>query len=73
MRIEIFGGKDHAKGLIYLEFDEADFPDVINVATLADSLGVSTKELVNAAEADGWEETLNNIEFEEEDVDTQCE
>lgn len=64
MRIEIFGGKDHTKGLIYLEFDEAYLPEVLNMDAVAESLDVDPKDLYSGAEIDGWEETMN-IDFSE--------
>ena len=41
MKIEIFGGADNTRGLIYLEFDESYLPEVLNMHSVADALGVS--------------------------------
>lgn len=64
MKIEIFGGADNTRGLIYLEFDESCLPEVLNMDSVADALGVSPKDLYSGAEIDGWEETMN-IDFSE--------
>lgn len=64
MKIEIFGGADNTRGLIYLEFDESYLPEVLNMDSVADALGVSPKYLYSGAEIDGWEETMN-IDFSE--------
>ncbi|USL84969.1 hypothetical protein A512_105 [Escherichia phage A51.2] len=64
MKIEIFGGADNTRGLIYLEFDESYLPEVLNIDSVADALGVSPKDLYSGAEIDGWEETMN-IDFSE--------
>lgn len=64
MKIEIFGGADNTRGLIYLEFDESYLPEVLNMDSVADALGVSHKDLYSGAEIDGWEETMN-IDFSE--------
>ena len=64
MKIEIFGGADNTCGLIYLEFDESYLPEVLNMDSVADALGVSPKDLYSGAEIDGWEETIN-IDFSE--------
>ncbi|MEE6793594.1 hypothetical protein Q0S09_21920 [Escherichia coli O79:H4] len=64
MKIEIFGGADNTRGLIYLEFDESYLPEVLNMDSVADALGVSPKDLYSGAEIDGWEETMN-IDFNE--------
>lgn len=64
MKIEIFGGADNTCGLIYLEFDESYLPEVLNMDSVADALGVSPKDLYSGAEIDGWEETMN-IDFSE--------
>lgn len=62
MKIEIFGGADNTRGLIYLEFDESYLPEGLNMDSVADALGVSPKDLYSGAEIDGWEETMN-IDF----------
>ena len=59
MKIEIFGGADNTCGLIYLEFDESYLPEVLNMDSVAEALGVSPKDLYSGAEIDGWEETMN--------------
>ena len=64
MKIEIFGGADNTRGLIYLEFDESYLPEVLNMDSVADALGVSPKDLYSGAEIDGWELTMN-IDFSE--------
>lgn len=64
MKIEIFGGADNTRGLIYLEFDESYLPEVLNIDSVAEALGVSPKDLYSDAEIDGWEETMN-IDFSE--------
>ena len=64
MKIEIFGGADNTRGLIYLEFDESYLPEVLNMDSVADALGVSPKDLYSGAEIDGWEENMN-IDFSE--------
>ena len=64
MKIEIFGGADNTRGLIYLEFDESYLPEVLNMDSVAEALGVSPKDLYYGAEIDGWEETIN-IDFSE--------
>lgn len=62
MKIEIFGGADNTRGLIYLEFDESYLPEVLNMDSVAEALGVSPKDLYSGSEIDGWEETMN-IDF----------
>ena len=64
MKIEIFGGADNTRGLIYLEFDESYLPGVLNIDAVAEALDVDPKDLYSRAEIDGWEETLN-IDFSE--------
>ena len=64
MKIEIFGGADNTRGLIYLEFDESYLPEVLNIDAVAEALDVDPKDLYSAAEIDGWEKTLN-IDFSE--------
>ncbi len=64
MKIEIFGGADNTRGLIYLEFDESYLPEVLNIDAVAEALDVDPKDLYSRAEIDGWEETLN-IDFSE--------
>lgn len=53
MKIEIFGGADNTRGLIYLEFDESYLPEVLNIDSVAEALGVSPKDLYSGAEIDG--------------------
>ena len=50
MKIEIFGGADNTRGLIYLEFDESYLPEVLNIDSVAEALGVNPKELHSCAE-----------------------
>lgn len=66
MRIEIFGGEYHTRPLIYLDFDEALLPEVLNIETVAEALGVDPEDLRSAAKAKGWEEALD-WDFGEED------